>query len=259
MAELIRIDNSDYITTVTLNRPEAMNAINVTLALEIVRVMDEIAHDDQSRVIILCSSSERAFSVGADLKERQGLTPQVWQRQRIDLMRSFRVLGDCRKPILALVDGFALGGGCELALQCDFIYAGERAQFALPEARVGIIPGGGGTQLLPKRVGMAMAKELIFTGRRIDASEALRIGLVNRVVPSDQLMDAGRAVAREILQCAPISVRQAKRAINKGSSLDFETGWALEEEAYMAALYSEDRAEGMAAFREKRPAAFKDR
>lgn len=259
MTDLVLVDRADFITTVTLNRPEAMNAINVALALELMRVFDEIARDDRSRVVILCSASERAFSVGADLKERQGLTPQVWQEQRIDLMRSFRALADCRRPLIALVDGFALGGGCELALQCDFIYAGERAQFALPEARVGIIPGGGGTQLLPKRVGAAMAKELIFTGRRIDSAEAHRIGLVNRVVPSDLLMESGLAVAREILQCSPISVRQAKRAINKGSWLDFDTGWALEEEAYMACLYSEDRAEGMAAFREKRPAQFRDR
>jgi enoyl-CoA hydratase len=254
----IEVETHDHVATLTLNRPEAMNAINTQMARDIAEACQTVTNDD-IWVVILAAAGDRAFSVGADLKERQHMSVDEWRAQRPTILRAFRSLAAIERPMIAAVDGYALGGGCELALACDFIVAGERAEFALPEAKVGIIPGGGGTQLLPRRIGAAMAKELIFTGRRIDASEALRVGLVNRVVPSEQLMPAVQGVAQEILGVSPVSARQVKRAVDRGAGVDLWTGWALEEEAYVTCLYSEDRLEGMAAFHEKRPPQFQNR
>lgn len=259
MPDTVTLAIDDRRATITLNRPEALNAISVQLARDLTSVCDELSNRDDIWVAVLAAAGERAFSVGADLKERQGLSSDEWRRHRRTLLRAFHAIAAVETPLIAAVDGYALGGGCELALLCDFIIAGERAQFGLPEAKVGIIPGGGGTQLLPRRVGPAMAKELIFTGRRIDAAEALRIGLANRAVASDQLNETVDAVVREILSSSPVSVRQAKKAVDRGSSLDLWSGWALEEEAYTACLHSEDRLEGIAAFGEKRPPRFRNR
>jgi enoyl-CoA hydratase/carnithine racemase len=259
VAETVVLEIHDRVGRITLNRPAALNAISVQLARDLTSVCDEISSREDVWVAVLSAAGDRAFSVGADLKERQGLSTDEWRRHRKTLLRAFHTLGSMEIPVIAAVDGYALGGGCELALLCDFIIAGERAEFGLPEAKVGIIPGGGGTQLLPRRVGPAMAKELIFTGRRIDAAEALRIGLANRIVPSDELGAAVDGVVQEILSSSPVSVRQAKKAVDRGSSLDLWSGWAMEEEAYVACLHSEDRLEGIAAFGEKRPPRFQNR
>lgn len=258
MSQSVNLELDGRVAIVTLNRPEVLNAINTQLASDLCDVCDELQARDDIWVAIMRGAGERAFSAGADLKERQNMSAERWIQHRRVILRAFRTLSALEKPIIAAVDGFALGGGCELAMLCDFIIASERAQFALPEARVGIIPGGGGTQLLPRLVGRAMAKELIFTGRRIDAAEALRIGLVNRVVAIDDLWPTVRQVADEILGSSPISIRQAKRAIDRGGSIEFHAGWALEEEAYTACLYSQDRIEGINAFAEKRPPKFQN-
>jgi enoyl-CoA hydratase/carnithine racemase len=236
-----------------------MNAINTQMAQELIAACQRIADDDDIWVVTLAAAGDRAFCVGADLKERQHMSVDAWRRQRTIIVRAFKALNSVERPMIAAVDGYALGGGCELALACDFIIAGTGAQFALPEAKVGILPGGGGTQLLPRRVGLAMAKELMFTGRRIDAQEALRIGLVNRVVASEILNQTVLDIAAEILAASPISTRQIKRAADRGAGVDLWSGWALEEEAYVACLHSEDRVEGMAAFHEKRPPRFSNR
>ncbi|MFN0072884.1 MAG: enoyl-CoA hydratase/isomerase family protein [Chloroflexota bacterium] len=259
MPTTVILEVQNHVASITLNRPDVMNAINTQMARDLVDVCQLIADDQDVWVVTLQAAGDRAFSVGADLKEREHMPVEQWRAQRVLGLRAYRALAAVERPMIAAVDGYALGGGCELALACDFIIAGERAQFALPEARVGIIPGGGGTQLLPRRVGPAMAKELIFTGRRIDATEALRIGLVNRVVPSQDLGTTVDAITGEILGVSPVSARQAKRAVDRGIGQDLWSGWALEEEAYVACLYSADRLEGMAAFHEKRAPRFQNR
>jgi enoyl-CoA hydratase/carnithine racemase len=259
LPQTVDLQAHDHIANLRLNRPDSMNAINTQMAREIVEACQRIADDDDIWVVLLTATGERAFCVGADLKERQHMSVEQWRAQRTVILRAFRALNAIERPMIAAVDGYALGGGCELALACDFIVAGQRAQFALPEAKVGILPGGGGTQLLPRRVGPATAKELMFTGRRVDAQEALRIGLVNRVVPSENLDETIAGIAREILGSSPISTRQIKRAADRGAGVDLWSGWALEEEAYVACLHSEDRVEGLAAFHEKRPPRFQNR
>lgn len=259
MAGTVLLERQGHLAVITLNRPAALNAISTELAEDLLAACHAVQRDDELWLALLRSGSERAFCVGADLKERRAMDLPTWRRQRELFGRAFGALAALEKPIIAVVDGPAVGGGCELALLCDFILAGERAEFGLPEVRLGLIPGGGGTQSLPRRVGRAMAKELIFTGRRIGAQEALRIGLVNRVLPSAQLWEAALGVAAEILANGPLAVRQAKKAIQHGADLAFAAGWALETEAYNVCLLSEDRAEGIAAFNEKRAPRFTGR
>jgi enoyl-CoA hydratase/carnithine racemase len=257
--ETLELEAHDHVATLRLNRPDSLNAINTRMAEEIIAACQRIAEDEDVWVVTLTAAGDRAFSVGADLKERRHMSVDQWRKQRKIIVRAFRALNSLELPMIAAVDGYALGGGCELALACDFIIAGEKAEFALPEARVGILPGGGGTQLLPRRVGLAMAKELMFTGRHIDAHEALRIGLVNRLVPSRSLFETVATVTSEILGASPISTRQIKLAADRGAGMDLWSGWALEEEAYVTCLHSEDRAEGLIAFHEKRPPRFTNR
>src|SRR4051794_21620691 len=180
----VRIERDGHLARVVMDRPEAMNAISSQFATELLAAWESLRDERDVWVAILRSSSERAFCVGADLKERRGMDSESWRAQRSLFMRAFRAQYDLELPIIAEVGGYALGGGLELALMCDFIYAGERAELGLPEVKVGIIPGAGGTQNLPRLVGRALAKELIFTGRRLSAREALAVGLVNRVVPN---------------------------------------------------------------------------
>ncbi|MBI4494980.1 MAG: enoyl-CoA hydratase/isomerase family protein [Chloroflexi bacterium] len=259
MPGTVLLETEGHLAIVTLNRAQALNTISSELASDLVEVCQRVQQDDDLWLVLVRSSSERAFCVGADLKERRDMDLARWRRHRELLGQAFEALAGLDKPAIAVVDGLALGGGCELALLCDFILASERAEFGLPEVKLGIIPGGGGTQSLPRRVGVAMASELIFTGRRVGAQEALRIGLANRVVPPDQLWETALGVAAEILQNGPLAVRQARKAIRHGADLAFAAGWALETEAYNVCLLSEDRAEGLAAFNEKRKPRFKNR
>jgi enoyl-CoA hydratase len=253
------LEGRDHLAVLTLNRPEALNAISTELAADLLEACQAYQRDDELWVALLRSGSERAFCVGADLKERRGMDLAAWRRQRELFGRAFGGLAALEKPLIGVVDGLALGGGCEIALLCDFILAGERAEFGLPEVKLGIIPGGGGTQTLARRVGSALAKELIFSGRSLRAEEALRVGLVNRVVPSAQLWGAALELAGQILENGPLAVRQAKKAIQHGADLSLGAAIALETEAYNVCLLSEDRAEGIAAFNERRKPQFRGR
>jgi enoyl-CoA hydratase/carnithine racemase len=252
----ILIERDGHLAHVILNRPEVLNAIDNTLARELTSACETLAADPDVWVIILRGAGERAFSAGADLKARRDFTPEDWAIQRSLLRAMFAALHNIPQPMIAAVHGFALGGGTELALHADFVVASEDAVFGLTEVSLGIIPGGGGTQNLPRMIGRNRAKEMIFTARRIPAAEALSLGLVNHVVPRAELLPKATALAHEVMKNSPFAVKQAKWAIDHGADQEFEEGLEREHEAYMRAIASDDRREGIAAFNEKRPPQF---
>jgi enoyl-CoA hydratase len=247
------------VAVLSFNRPEAMNALSTQMAREILAALEEMEEDDGVFAAVLTAEGDRAFCVGADLKERKTMSKEEMKKQRALFVRTFSAVAMFPKPLVAAVNGYALGGGCEFALGCDFIIAAENAVFGLPEVGLAIIPGGGGTQLLPRVIGRNRAKELIFTGRRIPAAEALRLGLVNYVVPREELMKKTMEIMEEIIQNGPVALRQAKRAINLGLEVDLATAFALEAECYNVCLATEDRDEGLRAFNEKRKPVYKNR
>jgi len=233
-----RVENA--VATITLSRPEALNAISGEMATEVSDAFRAVAGGD-ARVVVLAAAGDRAFCVGADLKERNTLDQAGWLQNRERMAAMF-----------ATVFGFALGGGFELALSCDLIVAADDAVFGLPETTVGIVPGGGGTQLLARHCGIARAKELIFTGRRLAVEEARAWGIVSRTASGETLADATAGLAAEIVRAAPVALREAKRAVDDGFGRPLADGLALEDGAWRAAVASQDRAEGVAAFAEKR-------
>lgn len=255
----VRLGVSGHVATVTLARPEAMNAISGQMADELAGALLRAAADPNAWVVVLHAEGEKAFCVGADLKERNRLDDAGWLRNRILIRSMFDTLRALPQPTIASVFGFALGGGFELALNCDLIVASEDAIFGLPEVRVGILPGGGGTQVLARKIGVARAKELILTARRIGALEALELGLVTRVVDQDALHMATMELAEEICRNSPVAVREAKHAIDRGFDVPLEQGLELEDLAWRRAVASEDRPEGIAAFNEKREPQWKGR
>ena len=244
-----RVD--DGVATVTLSRPEALNAISGEMAIEVAAAFRAVSSGD-ARVVVLAAEGDRAFCVGADLKERNTLDHAGWLQNRERMEGMFAAIRETPVPTIASVFGFALGGGFELALSCDLIVAADDAVFGLPETTVGIVPGGGGTQLLVRRCGLGRAKELVFTGRRLAVEEAHAWGVVSRVAPAGALAEAAAGLAAEIMRAAPVALREAKRAIDGGFGLPLAEGLALEDGAWRAAVASEDRAEGVAAFSEKR-------
>jgi enoyl-CoA hydratase/carnithine racemase len=211
------------------------------------------------RAAVLTGAGTKAFCVGGDLKEREGMTDEAWRAQHVIFEAAAARLLHCPVPVIAAVEGFAMGGGCELAVLSDLVVCGETAVFAVPEVTRGIFPGIGGTQLLPRIVGAPMAKEMIFTGRRVDAREAKAIGLVNHVVPAGQARAKALEIAATIADNGPIAVRQAKKAINWGGETDLETGMILAIEAYNNTVTTDDRLEGVRAFNEKRKPRFTGR
>jgi enoyl-CoA hydratase/carnithine racemase len=245
------------IATVTLNRPEVMHAINRDLVRALEQRMEEIRSDSGIRVVVLTGSGAKAFCAGADLKERAALTPEQVAVFLLSLRRLLNTIEQMPVPVIAAINGAALGGGLELALAADIRLAADSAVMGLTETRLAIIPGGGGTQRLPRLIGKGKAKELIFAGRRIDAAEALSIGLVNRVCPLDRLPADTLKLASDIAQAGPIAVRQAKFAIDAGLESDLQTGLSIEAQAYQTCIPTEDRLEGLAAFREKRKPVYK--
>ena len=252
-------EKREHFCWIKLNRPEAMNALNTQMAQDLMAALQEAAFDRDTWVVGLTTTTDKAFGVGADLKERKNMSVEEIQSQRSLFVRipaAFRALP---QPFIAGVKGFALGGGFEMALLADIIIAGDNAQFGLPEVRVGLIPGNGGTQTLSRAVGKMRAKEMIFTGKRISASEALAMGIVHSVVPVDKVEEAVSDLAREICANAPIAVRQAKRAIELGMEVDLSTGLQVEIEAYNVNVGTEDRQEGIRAFNEKRPPKWNNR
>ena len=248
-----------HVVTVELNRPAALNAMNTAMGEDLLRCFDAFTWDKTARAVVFTGAGERAFCVGGDLKEREGMTDEAWRTQHLIFEQAAARVLHCPVPVIAAVEGFAMGGGCELAVLSDLIVASETAVFAVPEVTRGIFPGIGGTQLLPRIVGAPMAKEMIFTGRRVDAREARERGLVNHLVPAGQARAKALEIAAAIADNGPIAVRQAKKAVNWGSETDLETAMALAIEAYNNTVTTDDRLEGVRAFNEKRKPRFTGR
>jgi enoyl-CoA hydratase/carnithine racemase len=245
---------------VTLNRPHASNAMNTQMGRDMLDLFEAlIAEPSLVRAVVLTGVGTKAFCAGGDLKERHGMTDAAWQEQHHVFERKTRALIECPVPVIAAINGAAYGGGCEMALACDFIYASRLARFALPEVTLGIMPGAGGTQNLPRAVGERRAKELLLTGKPWSAEEALRWGMANRVCEPETLVAEAIATAKAIADNAPISIRQAKRSMHHGLSLSLADGMLFEIEAYNRMVPTEDRREGVAAFNEKRKPRFKGR
>jgi len=243
---------------VTIDRPQAKNALSRAVNLELMRLAFALGEDASVRAVILTGRGD-AFSAGADLKERRGVSAEDSGPYIDAISGAIRAWADMPRPTVALMNGVAFGGGLELALACDFRIAAAGATMGLSEVRLGIMPGAGGTQRLPRLIGVAAAKELVLTGRRIDADRALAIGLVGRVVPAGELRAAAEELAAELGQCAPLSVAQAKRAIDRGIDQPIDQALATERECYDVTLFSADRNEGLAAFADKRPPRFTGR
>jgi enoyl-CoA hydratase/carnithine racemase len=257
--DTLQVQREHHVVTVTLDRPAALNAINTTMGRELLDCFESLFWDKEARVVILTGTGEKAFCVGGDLKERQGMTDDDWRDQHVIFEQAaFRLL-HCPQPVIAAVEGFAMGGGCELAVLSDFVVASETAVFAVPEVTRGIFPGIGGTQMLPRIVGGPFAKEMVFTGRRVPAEEAKAVGLINHLVPVGEALAKAREIADAISQNGPIAVRQAKKAVAWGGEVDLETGMRLSIEAYNITVNTEDRLEGVRAFNERRPPAFQGR
>ncbi len=247
------------IMVLTLNRPEVMNSFNFALVHALSDRIGSLRFRPDIRVIILTGAGDKAFCAGADLKERVTYT-DIQVKEFITTIRDlFSEIENLNQPVIAAINGVALGGGTELALASDIRIASEDASMGLTETRLAIIPGGGGTQRLPRLVGRSKAKEMIFTGRRVSAKEALDMGLVNKVSPKKDLLAKAQAMATLICESGPIAVAQAKYAINKGLETDLNTGLAIESNAYWLTIPTQDRLEGLAAFREKRKPVYKGR
>jgi enoyl-CoA hydratase len=245
---------------VTLNRPEAANAMNTQMGLDLLALFDSInAAPAAQRCIVVTGTGSRAFCAGGDLKERNGMTDRQWQDQHLIFERAMRALISCPIPVIAAVNGAAYAGGLEIALCCDFIYAAEQARFALTEVTLGIMPGAGGTQNLPRAVGVRRAKEILLTGKPFSAQEAFDWGMVNRLCKAGALRDEAMTTAETIAANAPISTRQVKQAVNYGLNMDLQSGMMFEIEAYNRMVPTEDRREGIRAFNEKRKPIFHGR
>src|SRR5579859_3756815 len=237
---------------VVLDRPEAMNALDTATLAALAEHFTALGEDPQVRVVVLSAAGDRAFCAGADLKERAAMTDAQIMSQRPAFRAAFAALLALPQPAIAAVHGFALGGGCELALSCDVIVADSTAVFGLPEATVGLVPGCGGTQLLGRRVGPGRAAELIFSGRRVEAPEAAEIGLADRLVPAGLARERALELARQIAANSPVAVRAAKRALRNGADLPLAAALDVEDAAWRTAAASADRREGIAAFAGKR-------
>lgn len=256
---LLLTEEKNQAILLTLNRPRVMNCLNFDLLYALKDKIDALQYRTDIRCVIITGAGERSFCAGADLKERATLPPDEVKRFILTIRNLLTAIQNLPLPVIAAVNGIALGGGTEVALASDIRIAADTASMGLTEAKLAIIPGGGGTQRLPRIIGVAKAKELIFTGRRVDAAEALDIGLVNQVVPRANLLDACMEMADMIAQTGPIAVEMAKYAIDKGIETDLATGLAIESNAYRVTIPTEDRVEGLAAFKEKRKPVYKGR
>ena len=257
--ENLLVSITNRIATVTINRPKVLNSLNKDTLLEVKAAFETLGQDQEVKVIILTGSGEKAFVAGADISFMQPLNAI----QRLEFGRlgqlTFMAIENCPKPVIAAVNGFALGGGNEIAMACDLRIASDTAKFGQPEINLGIIPGFGGTQRLTRLVGKTKAKEIIYTGEMIDAAEAYRIGLVNRVVPLAELMTEAQKLAEKIATKSAVALKMAKSAIDIGSETDINTGSIHEAELFGLCFASDDQKEGMQAFLEKRKAVFLDK
>ncbi|MFO0664322.1 MAG: enoyl-CoA hydratase-related protein [Polyangiaceae bacterium] len=256
MSDVLLVSHEGGICTLTLNRPDKLNALNAELIGALDQALDALAAKKDLRCVILTGAGEKAFAAGADIVAMSTMKPAE-AKAFADLgHRVGAKLEGLHAPVIAAVNGFALGGGCELALACDFIYASDRAKFGQPEVNLGVIPGFGGTQRLTRRVGPARARELCYTGDIIAADEALRIGLANKVFPGAELLDKAKEAAQKIAEKGPLAIAQCKRVIERGADLPLASANELEAQAFSALFGSSDQKEGMAAFVAKRKAEF---
>lgn len=254
--ENILFEVRDHIALITLNRPKSLNALNSALLRELGHLLDQIKVNEEIRVVVLTGSGEKAFAAGADISEMQPMTAIQGRKFSADGMDSITKLETLPQPTIAAVNGFALGGGCEVVLACDIRVASTNAKFGQPEVNLGVTPGFGATQRLPRLVGAGIAKELLLTGDTIGAERAHQIGLVNHVVEPEQLLDKALEIANKIASKGQLSVRMTKQGVNEGLNMDVERGLQYETELFALSFSTEDQKEGMQAFLEKRPASF---
>ena len=252
----IKFEIEAPIAVVTINRPEALNALNADTITELEHCFDDLAESRQVQCVIITGAGEKSFVAGADIKELNTDTVITGKNRTLRGQMVYSKIENLTKPVIAAINGFALGGGCELALACDIRLASENAKLGQPEVNLGIIPGYGGTQRLTRVVGPGMAKKMIFTGDFVRADEALRIGLVEAVYPQAELLDEAKKLAQKICSRGPLAVRYAKEAINLGQNTDLKSGLAFEAEAFGGICGTDDKAEGTGAFLEKREAKF---
>ncbi len=257
--KVLLAEEKDGIAVLTLNRPQVMNSFSVALLDSLKEQVDALKFDNNVRVVIITGAGRKAFCAGADLKERTTFDELQVKEFIFTIRNLFTSIEYLNKPVIAAINGVALGGGTELALACDIRIAAMNASMGLTETRLAIIPGAGGTQRLPRLIGRGKAKELIFTGRRVDAREALEIGLVNQICDPESLLEECQKMAAMICETGPIAIEQAKYAINYGLETDLHTGLGIESNAYWVTIPTEDRLEGLAAFQEKRKPVYKGR
>jgi enoyl-CoA hydratase len=257
MYKTLTYEKKENIGFLTINRPEKLNAISNELISELKKLLDEIENDEEMRVLIITGAGDKAFVAGADIKELVDRDASQGRRVSKERQEIFSRIENLPVPVIAAVNGYALGGGLELALACSIRICSEKAQFGAPEVKLGIIPGDGGTQRLPRLVGLGRAMELILTGDFVDAQEAYRIGLVNKVFPQEELMDKATELATKIASRPPLAVRFAKEAVNRSQEGDAASGFALESYLHALSCTTEDKKEGVSAFLEKRKGKFK--
>jgi enoyl-CoA hydratase len=252
-------EKNEGVATITLNRPEALNAFSKEVVEEILHALEDVKTDEAVRVVVLTGAGEKAFSAGADIKAMVGMT--ALKARELSFMGERLCVGleNLEKPVIAAINGYALGGGLEVAMSCDLRIASENAKMGQTEINIGLIPGWGGTQRLTRLVGMTKAKEMVFTGRIIDAKTAEQIGIVNMVVPADKFRETVSQFAKDLASKAPVALKVAKALINKGSDIGLESALALEREGFGVVGSSEDLKEGVSAFTEKRKPVFKGR
>src|SRR5438552_3849924 len=254
--ENVLIEKRGRIAIVTVNRPDKLNALNIATRKEILVAFEQLKNDDEVRVVVITGAGEKSFIAGADINEFAGMTA-IKQREVMKGGRAFDSVEDFPKPVIAMINGFALGGGCELAMSCDIRIASTKARLGQPEIKLGIIPGGGGTQRLPRLIGEGKAMELILTGDMITAEEAERLGLVNRAVSPEDLETRTMDIANRIAEMSPVALRMAKQAVKNASRTDLRAGLEAELDLFALCFASEDKEEGVRAFMEKRKPEFK--
>jgi enoyl-CoA hydratase/carnithine racemase len=254
--EFIIYEKADRVAWITLNRPEAMNAQSDGLRMELVDALEQASEDEDVFVVVITGSGEKAFSAGADVAQYVTRVPSYVVSQKY-ILRPFELIRNMTKPVVAMVNGLALGAGCELMISCDIIIAAEDVKIGQTEVRVGLIPGGGGTQVLPRLVGEKKAKELIFTGRMISATEAMNLGIINQVVPREELREATQKLLDELLRNSPAIIGLAKIAINRSLEIPLQAGMSYERDLFALAFSYDDQKEGAKAFIEKRKPTYK--
>lgn len=252
-------EESKSVYTITLNRPNAMNSMNTQMGLDLLDTLQHLKEDEEIRVLIITASGEKSFCVGADLKERNGMTNVQWKRQHDIFENAFNEIRNFPYPVIAAINGYALGGGLEMSLNCDLRYAVRHAKLGLPEVKIGIMPGVGGTQNLPRSIPIGIAKEYLFRGNQMDSERAKELGLLNDVFTKEEFEENTLQVAREIANNAPLSLKALKASVNNGLQTDIHTALTIELNNYYKTANSDDRQEGILAFNEKRKPDWKNK